>query len=124
MQQRNTSQQPDVFRCSISLAREPIVNSRVPSRDRPRPPLDQFAGELSLQRALAACERASAIFFITSRHEISRYPPSSGNAGVPATAPEFALDWTRLLIVGSECKSALEQAWAGKEVLLPSAWHA
>ena len=88
---------------------------------RPSSKRDELERELRLQRASAATVNAHARqagFFISSRNEISRYPPLA-----PGETPG-PLEWTSSLVQTSRLKSALERAWAGDDVNLSPAWYA
>ena len=86
---------------------------------RPSSKRDELERELRLQRASAGAVNAHARqagFFVSSRNEISRYPPLA-----PGESPG-PLDWTSGLLQISRLKPALERAWAGDDVNLPAEW--
>ena len=82
--------------------------------------LDELERELRLQRKSAAADYATsrhATFFVSSRNEISPYPPRASDE------PERLLDWVYALLLGPRIKPALDRAWAGEDVYLPPAWY-
>ena len=87
---------------------------------RPSSKRDELERELRLQRASSAAVNAHArqsSFFVSSRNEVSRYPPLA-----PGESPG-PLDWTNGLLQVSRLKPALERAWAGDDVNLPPEWY-
>ena len=81
---------------------------------------DELERELRLQRQSAGVQHGGlphAIFFISSRYEISRYPPPGAQGEVRP------LDWLFTVIMGPPLSPSLERAWSGQEVALPPAWY-
>ncbi|HYG74416.1 MAG TPA: PAS domain S-box protein, partial [Planctomycetota bacterium] len=80
---------------------------------------DELERELRLQRQCAqgaAHASKRVTLFISSRNEISRYPPAA------PSEPPSALDWTVALLHREPLKHELEQAWAGEEKTVGPAW--
>ncbi|MCY3022566.1 MAG: response regulator [Planctomycetota bacterium] len=81
---------------------------------------DELERELRLVRQSAGQGYADAIqssFFVSSRQEISRYPPlTAGEAPRP-------LDWVAAVLSGPRLKPALERAWKGEQLALEPAWY-
>lgn len=78
---------------------------------------DQLRRELLVYRSQTEKDAAGniqAAFFITSNDSATRYP---------ASETKRPLDWAGELIVGPPLRPALDQAWAGKDVLLKPAWY-
>jgi len=86
---------------------------------RPASKRDELERELRLQRQCtqglntAACHTT---FFISSRNDISRYPPLG-----PAEPPG-PLDWTVALLHRDPLKAELERAWTGNGATVGPAW--
>ena len=83
---------------------------------------DELERELRLQRQSTVVQRADqphATFFISSRREISRYPPSAPHDD----ARPLPLHWTPALITGAALKPALDKAWSGENVFLSPEWY-
>ena len=82
--------------------------------------LDELERELRLQRQSALAGFGNVqhqIFYISSRQEISPYPPlGPGDAIRP-------LDWVHTLLLGQRLKPALDTAWRGETSILPCEWY-
>jgi PAS domain S-box-containing protein len=81
---------------------------------------DELERELRLVRQSAGAgygDTVQSSFFVSSRQEISRYPP------LVAGEKPRPLDWVAALIAGPRLKPFLERAWKDEEIHLPPAWH-
>jgi PAS domain S-box-containing protein len=79
---------------------------------------DELERELRLVRHSTATGLTHVTFFISSRHEITRYPP------LAAGETSDAWDWAAALLRMPICKPALDKAWAGEETVFEPNWYA